>query len=80
MKITEAVKLLRYHQGWRTGEEIEMLEPKQVTQVIDTILMLFEERYTKQEFLNAAELGEVSMIDARHVVSLLDEVREKNNL
>ena len=76
MKITEAVKLLRHHQGWRTGEDIEMLEPKQVTEVIDTILMLFEERYTKQEFLNAAKLGEVSMIDAKHIVSLLDEVKQ----
>jgi len=79
MKITEAVKLLRHHQGWRLGDDIEMLEPKQITEVIDTILMLFEERYTKQEFLNAAEAGEVSMIDAKHIVSLLDEVKEKVN-
>lgn len=33
--------------------------------------------YTKEEFLKAAEIGEVSMIDARHIVSLLDEAREK---
>jgi hypothetical protein len=78
MKITEAVKLLRQHQGWRLGAEIEIIEPKVLTEVIDTILHLFEERYTKQEFLNAAEAGEVSMIDAKHIVSLLDEVREKN--
>ncbi len=45
MKITEAVKLLKHHQGWRLGDDIEMLEPKQVTEVIDTILMLYEERY-----------------------------------
>jgi len=30
------------------------------------------ETYTKEEFLKAAEIGEVSMIDAQHVVSLLD--------
>ena len=30
--------------------------------------------YTKQQILKAAKLGEVSMIDARHIVSLLDEV------
>jgi hypothetical protein len=77
MKITEAIKLLRHHQGWRLGDDVEMLEPKQVTEVIDTILHLFEERYTKQEFLNAAEAGEVSMIDAKHIVSLLDEVKLK---
>lgn len=33
--------------------------------------------YTKEEILFAGELGEVSMIDVRHVVSLLDEAREK---
>ena len=32
-------------------------------------------RYTTTEILRAAELGEVSMIDARHIVSLLDEAR-----
>jgi hypothetical protein len=32
--------------------------------------------YTKQQILKAAKLGEVSMIDARHIVSLLDEVEE----
>ena len=32
-------------------------------------------KYTKQEFLKAAEIGEVSMIDAKHIVSLLDEAR-----
>ena len=77
MKITEAVKLLRHHQGWRLGDDVEMLEPKQVTEVIDTILHLFEERYTKQEFLDAAEAGEVSIIDAKHIVSYLDEVKNK---
>ena len=32
-------------------------------------------KYTAQEFLKAAEIGEVSMIDAKHIVSLLDEAR-----
>lgn len=32
-------------------------------------------KYTKEEFLKAAELGEVSMIDAKHIVSLLDEIK-----
>ena len=31
--------------------------------------------YTKEEILKAGEIGEVSMIDVRHVVSLLDEAR-----
>ena len=32
-------------------------------------------KYTKEDFLKAAELGEVSMIDAKHIVSRLDEVK-----
>lgn len=32
-------------------------------------------KYTKGEFLKAAEIGEVSMIDARHTVSLLDKAK-----
>lgn len=32
--------------------------------------------YTKEEILKAAQIGEVSMIDAEHIVSLLDEAKE----
>jgi predicted DNA-binding protein len=80
MNLTEALNLLCHYQLWRLGEEITMLEPKVITEAINTIIKNFEDRYTKQEFLDAAKLGEVSMIDAKYVVSLLDEVREKNNL
>lgn len=31
--------------------------------------------WTKEEFLKAAELGEVSLIDATHTVSLLEDAR-----
>jgi hypothetical protein len=34
-------------------------------------------KYSKKEILRAAEIGEVSMIDAKHVVSLLDEAKYK---
>jgi hypothetical protein len=30
-------------------------------------------KYTKEQILIAGEIGEVSMIDVRHIVSLLDE-------
>jgi hypothetical protein len=33
-------------------------------------------KYTKEEILKAAEIGEVSMIDAKHIVSLLDEAKK----
>jgi hypothetical protein len=81
MNLRLAVEYLSYHNKWRLGAKIDQLHPKQVTQAIDVVLeYIAEDRYTKQEFLNAAKLGEVSMIDAKHLVSLLDEVREKNNL
>ena len=32
-------------------------------------------KYSKKEILKAAEIGEVSMIDAKHIVSLLSEAR-----
>ena len=35
--------------------------------------------YTKEQILKAAELGEVSMIDANHIVSLLEEVEDSHN-
>lgn len=34
------------------------------------------EKCTKEEFLKAAEIGEVSMIDAKHTISLLDEGKQ----
>lgn len=80
MKLTEALNIIRHHQLWRLGDEITMLHPKVITEAINVILAHHKvDRYTKHEFLNAAELGEVSLIDARHIVRLLDEVREKNN-
>jgi hypothetical protein len=78
MKITEAIKLLKHHQDWRNGAEIIQVKPYVLTQAINEILNNFEERYTKQEFLDAAEAGEVSMIDAKHIVSLLDKVKNSN--
>jgi hypothetical protein len=78
MNLTKALNILRHYQLWRLGEEISELEPKVITQVIDIILKKSKELYTKQDFLDAAEKGEVSMIDAKHIVSLLDEVKNSN--
>ena len=33
-------------------------------------------KYTKKEILTAGKLGEISMIDVKHLISLLDEARE----
>lgn len=32
-------------------------------------------KYSKKEILKAAEIGQVSMIDAKHIISLLDEAK-----
>lgn len=32
-------------------------------------------KYTVEEILKASEIGEVSMVDARHICSLLDEAK-----
>lgn len=37
-------------------------------------------KYTKEEILRAAEIGEVSLIDAKHIISLLDEARDAISL
>jgi hypothetical protein len=79
MKITEAIKILGIYQKWRLGADFQMIPPNKVTKAINVILNNFKELYTKQEFLDAAKLGEVNMIDAKYIVSLLDELREKNN-
>ena len=79
MNLTKALNILRHHQLWRLGEEISELPPKVLTQAIDVVLNGYKELYTKEEYLCAAELGEVSYIDAKHVVSLLDEARGFNN-
>jgi hypothetical protein len=78
MTLQEALNILRHYQLWRLGEEITQLEPKVITQTIDVILNKFKELYTKQEFLDAAEFSEVSMIDAKYIVSNIDEAREFN--
>jgi len=78
MKLTEAIRILSIYQKWRLGADFQMIPPNKVTKAIDIILKNFKELYTKQEFLDAAKLGEVSMIDAKHIVSLLDEVKNSN--
>jgi hypothetical protein len=79
MTLQEAMWVLKIYQEWRLGaKDLDMLEPKVITQAIDVILKKSKELYTKQEFLDAAKLGEVSMIDAKHIISLLDEIKIKS--
>ena len=56
---------------------VDLSEYMQVNRDLNALLKEWHEgeSYTKEEILKAGEIGEVSMIDVRHVVSLLDEAR-----
>ena len=43
MNIEEVIKALKHHQKWRKGEDIEMLHPKYLGEVIDEAIKLLEE-------------------------------------
>ena len=36
--------------------------------------------YSKEEIIKAAEIGEINMLDAKHIVSLLDEAKQTDYL
>ena len=38
MKLQEAISILKIHQKWRLGADIVMIEPKELTEAIDTLL------------------------------------------
>ena len=38
MKLQEAISILKIHQQWRLGADIVMIEPKELTEAIDTLL------------------------------------------
>lgn len=75
MTIQQSIEIVETHNKWRRGAEIPMNDPTELGIALVTIVAFAKRSFTKPEYLEAAELGEVSMIDAKHVVSLLDEVR-----
>lgn len=82
MKIKQATKVLSDHNIWRRGGKGKMTEPKELGIAIDTIVAYHKQSnkmYSKETFLKAAELGETSIIDAKHIVSLLDEAKQLKN-
>ena len=42
MELQQAIKILSYHQKWRRGALIEMLDPKDIGEAIDVILKHLE--------------------------------------
>jgi hypothetical protein len=44
----EAISILTIHQQWRLGADIVMIEPKELTEAINVIIVSFSERLNKQ--------------------------------
>jgi hypothetical protein len=56
MKIQEAIDILKIHQQWRLGADIEMLEPKKISEAINVIILQFAQKeISDEEILNAAK-------------------------
>lgn len=45
MELTEAIKILKHHQKWRLGSDIEMTNPKKLSQAIDCVIMELELKF-----------------------------------
>lgn len=42
MKLTEAISILKIHQKWRLNADIVMVEPKELTKAIETVINLID--------------------------------------
>lgn len=42
MEIQEAVKILKHHNKWRKGADIKMVDPKVLSEAIDTVIGEYE--------------------------------------
>ena len=73
MTTTEARQYLIKLNEWRRGADTPQLD---VTQIGIAIDVMVNETYSTEEILEAAKTGEVSMIDAQHICTLLTEIRK----
>jgi hypothetical protein len=44
MEVKEAVKILKHHNKWRKGADIKMVDPKTLTEAIETIVKTYEKQ------------------------------------
>jgi len=49
MTIQEAIDILKIHQQWRLGADIEMLEPKKISEAINVIILQFPQQQISDE-------------------------------
>lgn len=57
MNLTEAISILKIHQEWRLGADIVSIEPKELTEAMQTIINLLEPEYIVGMTTNAWELS-----------------------
>ena len=48
MTTKEAINILKLHNDWRKGANIEMKKPSQITEAIDVVVNLFSKLKTKR--------------------------------
>jgi hypothetical protein len=49
MTLQEAIDILKIHQQWRLGADIEMLEPKKISEAINVIILQFTQQEISDE-------------------------------
>lgn len=49
MTTKEAINILKLHNDWRKGANIEMQRPSDITKAIEVIVQLFDKPKTKQK-------------------------------
>lgn len=57
MNLTEAISILKIHQEWRLGADIVSIEPKELTEAMQTIINLLEPEYIVGMTTNAWDLS-----------------------
>lgn len=57
MNLTEAISILKIHQEWRLGADTVSIEPKELTEAMQTIINLLEPEYIVGMTTNAWELS-----------------------
>jgi len=76
MKLSEAISILKIHQQWRLGIDIVMIEPKEITKAINTIIELADPKLLEGTTPNAWDMhfrrklqGKLEDLSVKHIES-----------
>jgi len=67
MTIQESLSILRIYQQWRMGADIPMLEPKEITEAINTVLEYTSQVVDKLGNEDVSKLGYVDKLAEEHI-------------